>query len=408
MSDDILDKVETAAANLPVGSSETEIQAAAGLAKAIAEAQKARADARNQVRQIHLESLKSWSTLLVPIVSLLTLLATIIIQSVQLHSQLESAAHQSEDVQWKDLITSLSKGPFSYASDITVSSQLKTFLKSDRYGEQARDLAIRTMGNLTNFGAFEELFNAAVATGKEPLKAAPQVERALTLTRRILENNCHTQAVAMSMPSDNYFGICQLSLTQADIDKLGKDTKDPNSVYRLRQAYMAVWDEMDFTSRFIAEILRTNRAPSAKQRAADVIDLSYLSLQGADLSGIDFSAVIMTNTVLDYDEMKDAVVTPSKFDGLDLSTTDWWNAKKIDANLLRTLTQNQFPYYGSWIINYPGDTQVAQNYYETRIKELCVPPADYCKEPLPFGKPPDQPQAAPASSPVAPANSGAH
>jgi hypothetical protein len=40
MSDDILDKVAAAAAALPVGSSQTEIEAAATLAKSIAEAQK--------------------------------------------------------------------------------------------------------------------------------------------------------------------------------------------------------------------------------------------------------------------------------------------------------------------------------------------------------------------------------
>ena len=147
----LLENVErAAAAKFDNPSTAEEIQAAANVAKTIFEANKAKVDAQNQLRQLQLERLKSWSLVLVPIVSLLTLLGTIIVQAVQLRQQSVSARSQSEDVEWRELLSSVRGPPKNYAADITVSSRLQTFMNSDRYKEQARRLAVRVMGNLTN------------------------------------------------------------------------------------------------------------------------------------------------------------------------------------------------------------------------------------------------------------------
>src|SRR5262245_44527231 len=101
---DLLENVERAAtAKFDNPGTPEEIQAAAGVAKTIAEATKAKVDAQNQLRQLHLERLKSWSVLLVPVVSLLTLLGTVIVQAIQLRQQSESSRSQSEDLEWREL-----------------------------------------------------------------------------------------------------------------------------------------------------------------------------------------------------------------------------------------------------------------------------------------------------------------
>src|SRR5262245_55092733 len=103
----------------------SDLVAAASLAKTIAHANKAQVEAGNHVGELRLDRLKSWSSLLVPVVSLLTLVGTIVFQAFQLQQQTRAAYRQNEDAEWRDLIGPLRGSSTNYASDITVPSRLQ-------------------------------------------------------------------------------------------------------------------------------------------------------------------------------------------------------------------------------------------------------------------------------------------
>jgi hypothetical protein len=127
-----------------------DLEKAASIAKSLAEAQKSASEASNADRQLRFQRITSFSTFLVPIVSLFALLATIYIQSQQLREtrdqnidQLDATRHQTEDTQWRDLLTSLRGSADSFDSDVTVAPRLRSFFQSPRCGDQARDISIR-------------------------------------------------------------------------------------------------------------------------------------------------------------------------------------------------------------------------------------------------------------------------
>jgi uncharacterized protein YjbI with pentapeptide repeats len=399
---DLLDRVEAAASvpNLPLAQAD-QIAAGAALAKTIAEAKKARADAQTQAKQIHLEQLKSWSTLLVPIASLLTLLATIVIQAYQLHQQLQTTAQQNEDTDWRALITTLGAGADKYASDITVSSRLKTFLSSDRYGEQAYDLTIRVLGNLTNFGTFQELFAATVTPARtNNSKTVLSIARTLSATKNSFESECHGTASELpSLSADLYFGACDVRLSDTNLAGAMRTAKlnstRTRSLVELRRSYLAVLREADFVGQSAGDVLRKEHGVDNASRSNQPLDLSYITLRGADLSAVDFSSFIMTNTSLEFSKLDKSVLTPLKLDGLEFNDSNWWDVNKIDQNLLRASIQNRYPYYADWISDYPmGD--VTKDYYEKRVKALCNSPDDFCNGPLPFHERPAQIPVSPA------------
>ena len=278
---DLLENVErAAAAKFGTPGSTEEIQAAAIVAKTIAEANKAKVDAQNQLRQLHLERLKSWSLALVPIVSLLTLLGTVIVQAIQLRQQSVSSRSQSEDVEWRELLSSLRGPPKDYAADITVSSRLQAFMNSERYKEQARRLAVRVMGNLTNVSAFAELLDATVQTQSEDeLKMLSGIARALTGTKLSLESDCYTEAVSIGVVSELPYGVCTFALPPAVAIELARKTADSKGALERRQSVAAVYNQVASISARISSILRARYSVGTDWSGNKSVDLTNLTLK---------------------------------------------------------------------------------------------------------------------------------
>jgi hypothetical protein len=383
---DFLENVERAAA-AKFGNPTTteEVQAAATVAKTISEANKAKVDAQNQLRQLQLERLKSWSVLLVPIVSLLTLLGTVIVQAVQLRQQFISSHTQSEDAEWRELLSSVRGPPKNYAADITVSSRLQAFMNSDRYREQARRLAVRVMGNLTNVSAFAELLDAtAQIQGEDELKILLGIAKALTVTKLSLESDCITEAASIGMEAKVPFGVCTFFMSPSDAAELARKTGDSKEALARRQSLLAVMAEIETVTGRIAPILRTRYPVGTDWSGSKTVDLTNLILLHADLSGVDFSPFDLSNSLFYSSKLNGAILNP-RGSG-DLGDSEWWSAKSIEQNLLKWLIQNRFPYHA------PGTTYlsgvVTRELYEARVQTLCASGMAECKPPLAFFPPP--------------------
>jgi hypothetical protein len=384
---DFLESVErAAAAKFGNPSTAEEVQTAATVAKTISEANKAKVDAQNQLLQLQLERLKSWSVVLVPIVSLLTLLGTVIVQAVQLRQQFDASRSQSEDTEWRELLSSLRGPPKNYAADITVSSRLQAFMNSDRYKEQARRLAVRVMGNLTNASAFSELLSAtAQIEGEDELKILLGIAKALADTKLSIESDCYNEALSIGVATETPYGVCTVTMSAPAAFELSRKTGDPKEALARRQSTLAVGTQINVVSALIGPILRARYLVGPDRAGSKTVDLTNLILNGIDLSGVDFSPFDLSNSTIWLSKLDGAILNP-RVSG-DLADSEWWNAASIEQNFLKWLIENRFPYFGPVVIGYPSGA-VTREFYEARVRVLCTSRMAACNPPLPFSEPP--------------------
>jgi len=366
----------------------SDLVAAASLAKTIADANKAQVEAENHVGELRLERLKSWSSLLVPVVSLLTLVGTIVFQAFQLQQQTRAAYRQNEDAEWRDLIGPLRGSSTNYASDITVPSRLQPFLGSERYRDQARNLAVRLMGNLTNVNTFVELYNLTVKDYEDELKLDAGIARVLTAAKQSLESECLSEANDAGVGATFPFGVCTVNLPYDTQMRIVNQMKNRAAAHQKRITYVAVVGQLTFISNRIASLLPRVGSTDPVNGGRDSvkgIDLSFLTIGQQDLSHVDFSDIDLSGANLLSNKLNGAKCTPRKFDYIDIADSEWWNCDSIDQSILATAIQFRYPYWnvlGKW---YPSG-EVTREYYEERVKALCSSKAEICKPPLPFGE----------------------
>jgi hypothetical protein len=110
MSKKIDELVEAPLQHVNPTSSLDDIGKALEIAKTATENAKTNQELRTSVEQMRGERLKTWASILVPIVSILALLATVLTQMYQQHSQLLAGRQQAEDTQWRELLATLQGG----------------------------------------------------------------------------------------------------------------------------------------------------------------------------------------------------------------------------------------------------------------------------------------------------------
>jgi hypothetical protein len=112
-----------------------QISVAATALKTIAEARTALNSDLTARRGYVLEVIKSLSTFLVPIVSLIALATTMVVQT----QQIQATRQQTENTEWRDLLSSLKGEPGSVVlKDVTIAPRLTSFSTSTTYGGQAK------------------------------------------------------------------------------------------------------------------------------------------------------------------------------------------------------------------------------------------------------------------------------
>jgi len=367
-----------------------DIDKAANVAKANAEVKKAESDVANSRAQMRLEGLKSFATFLVPIVSLLTIAFTVYIQL----QQLRETQFKDEDTQWREFLSSIRerKAADAALSDPTFEPRLRSFFSSSRYGDQARSVSKRMLGQVANEPAFRDLFGLTIGdVNSKNFADVVDVGRTLAFNSQAAQDRCTAFTEDLSDDIKDKLGtiqgsggICSRGISEKTIRTLGLTSDQLQKLSTLRLDQLAFEAEQWFLSKRLAEFLRSNYSVgSASDHSAQSLSSVYIA--GVDLSNVDFSSFDLTDTVFDSDDLSGARITPRKTNRLDIRWTAWWEAESVDQNGLEVLTTTYYPYYVEYE-TFWGQKVFDRNYYEQRILALCVPPKEFCKpENLKFG-----------------------
>jgi uncharacterized protein YjbI with pentapeptide repeats len=395
MMEDRLDEIRRAALDHAAKSGSLEdIEKAASVAKSLAEAQKSATDAHNAYRQLRLQWITSLASFLVPIVSLLALFATIYVQSQQLsetrqqnNAQLDATRQQNEDTQWRDLLTSLRGSAESFDSDVTVSSRLRSFFHSARYGDQARDISVRLMGRLTNSAGFKDLYDIVFAEITPDVFAnIVNVGRSLNSTRLNIEAECSNLSFQYKLSSN--YGLCTVTVSVSELTKT-INSAFPERAFQLRQALTGVYAEMVIVSKNMEPYLKTNFPINASANNANSksLDLSSMMFFNIDLSGVNFANMDLQRTIYWNVNFDKANLRNVKYNGIFFNASNWWDAANIDQTLLDFLITYQYPFWNGDVEFAPLEKPTLEH-YTARIAELCQPLRPACKaENLKFGLP---------------------
>jgi hypothetical protein len=390
--DEALEKVRRAALEEAVATGTLQdIERAASVVKALAEAEKSASETRNARRQLSFQSITSLSAILVPVVSLLALVSTIYIQGQQLSETQQQNRTQLEDTQWRDFLTSLRGSPAVFDSDVTVAPRLRSFFNSVRYGDQARDISIRLMGRLTNAAGFKELYNIAFPVlTPDAFSKVLDVERALTATRNNVESECSNLSSKYDLPDDAAFGLCTMALSVSNLTKHMKSEFPPRALER-RQADAGLMDDLTFISQNITSYLKQNYSVghSEKAQKKTVLNLADTSFFNLDWSNIDLSGGDLQRAFLQNVNFTNSYLRTTKYTGVWFYASNWWDAQNIDQDLLDMLIEYQYPFFVQNVAFAPLPEPTI-GHYRARIAELCQPPRPICRaENLKFGFAPE-------------------
>jgi hypothetical protein len=132
--------------------------------KAIIEAEKTETDIANATTIARFERVKFWVPIIFSLVSTLALVATLVFQVTQFKENTILAKETSEDAQWREALTKAqdTNGPEGVFGVLL----LKSFLKSDRYGQQARQTLVMILGHMGNREVFDSVFPDLMANTK--------------------------------------------------------------------------------------------------------------------------------------------------------------------------------------------------------------------------------------------------
>jgi hypothetical protein len=352
----------------------------AGGLKTIAEARSALSTELTGRRAYLLELIKSLSAFFVPLVSLLALGATVIVQT----KQIEATQQQVENSEWRDLLSSL-KGPSdSVYTDVTVAPRLKSFASSSTYGEQARQISIRLMGRLSNPDGFEDLFSYVFpVVNNNNISLILDVSRTLNKSKSTVEGKCGPIVANSNEKDEGYIlTYCAEGLDDKEFLALMLNSEVARRVAPFRQSLHDLGRESIYLSQALTPFLRTEYEIGNSQTAKP-INLSNVYISNVNLSNLDLSTWDMTNTIFDQVNLAGANLTMSKFDGVDLRGCNWWDAQAVAPSLLPSLIDRYRPYYvkGSY---YP--VELDEEKYKQSVRNLCARMRVACPDDIGFGQ----------------------
>jgi uncharacterized protein YjbI with pentapeptide repeats len=310
------------------------LEKAASIAKLVSETEKllsdklkAEADISSIRRNERFESARLWLPISVPFLSTIILAGTLIFQirqfSVTTKMQKDSAEETrkiqtkaAEDAQWTEAIKTLAeaKTPESTLAGVTF---LRSFMRSPTYQVPARELAFHYLIQTQNTDSFKPMFNAVMDIPTwDNLADYIQVNRLLA----------------------GAYDLAYVQINNVDADRSKLKTKSSVSKAVLQKQADQIYQDLSLTSAHIASIMRTPRPNNIH------LDLSGTSLfNGADFRRANFQGANLSKTVLgcvvdgaDFTKIEDFELSLWKY-------TAWWRAERIDAALLKYLTE-RYPF----------------------------------------------------------------
>jgi Pentapeptide repeats (8 copies) len=304
------------------------------LVKLTTETSKLQHENETAVKRASSERMRDYVALLTPLVTIVILAATLVAQNWQFLRSERDKREDAMDAQWQDAVKMISASGALSPGVIA----LQPFLRSTKYGDQAREAAVNLLANSSDPSFFISLFGTALA----PVTWT-NLDRIVRLDRALVP-----RAYPVWTKTFN-------------AEKEAEDTKG------LSKEELATYTYVDgafpvITSQ-VGGVLKTPRPAGAHT------DFSATFFKNGDWQGISLSGLNLENARLIWTSLQNAELEGlTQFSGADLSRTTWWEAKSINRPLLEYL-KVQSPFkpgipYG------PRNVIIQQPEYDKAIQRL--------------------------------------
>jgi hypothetical protein len=267
--------------------------------KALADAEKSKAEAENAKKPQPKELTRLFISTLAPMITAIVLIVTLWFQINQNKENTLSQVQSAEDASWREMLNKV--GVKNAGENITTPTLIKSFYPSKKYGAQAREISILFLGNIVDRAHFKLLFNDIVT-------------------------------------SSGWKNLNQL-VTLSNI--LKRQLIEINKQNRLELAF-EVGEELAYVASEIIKILNMHDSTRPKDIDLRGVIFNHLNLSGVDFSGSDLAGTQFTfcsvsnahfTNVINYDDEFE----PSTWEG-----TAWWRTSHLDRGLIKYL-KNNFP-----------------------------------------------------------------
>jgi len=282
------------------------------------------------------EALKEYVSLLAPIVTVITLAPTLIVQGWQFSQSEKDKREAAEDAQWADAVKTISNDGKLSPTVIA----LNPFLKSPRHGDDARAYAVQVLANTSDKSLFTDLFGAAfVPVGWNNFEHLLKLDRALHTRVGPLDRKSYDPATSTN-----------------DFTKLTPEEK---------QTEEYGGDALKKICSQIASVLGTPRPRGVN------LDLSATYLYNCDMGGVDLSAADISQASLIHVDIKGAKLADvNHFDGVYFFKVAWWEAENISPALLEFLEENADSKYKEDFKYGPKYRTFTPDQYEAEVRRL--------------------------------------
>jgi hypothetical protein len=332
-----------------------DLERAATVAKSIAEARKASVEATTQRAALRQEGLKQWSQLLVPFLSVLTLAVALITQTLQQRD----AERNRRNEAWRATVDEFRDSPTRRGlSALTAQARLRPFLQSKDYGQQANQLAMLIVPELSRFEEFQELFDLITW---DNLNQIVMVNRKLSGIAEHIYAEIKSAKARRSASEDANRKASVLPSARVPppyngpLESIEEQMESDATILRKEAAYVCA----KFVEAAKVKKLLWGRGPYLNNAWFPDCDLSGIDFSGADLTEADFSNTNLSGTHFSR---------VTQFGSLLVENSNWWDVADISAPLL------------DWLINYadPGSgyqsgvqNKPSKGDYFKKVKGLC-------------------------------------
>jgi hypothetical protein len=273
------------------------------LVKLTTETSKLQHENETAVKRASSERMRDYVALLTPLVTIVILAATLVAQNWQFLRSERDKREDAMDAQWQDAVKTISASGALSPGVIA----LQPFLRSTKYGDQAREAAVNLLTNNSDPSFFISLFGTALA----PVTWT-NLDRIVRLDRALV-----TRADPVWTKTFN-------------VEKETEDTKNLSkeelATYRyVESAFEAITSQ-------VGNVLKTPR-PAGAHTDFSATFFTSGTWQGASLSGVN-----LENARLQWTDLQNAELEGlTQFSGATLYRTAWWEAKSINRPLLEYL-----------------------------------------------------------------------
>jgi hypothetical protein len=308
--------------------------------RASEETEKLRRENKYALSRERSEKIRDYVALLTPIVTVVALAATLATQSYQFARTERAKQEESLDLQWRDALKTASASGEMSPGVIAI----QPFLRSEKYGPQAKDLVVNLLSNSSDTVFFHSLFGSAFT----PV-TWDNVERIVQVNRAIAAKAAPVLAKSWD--------------PQKRINDINRLSPEEQKIWHYQESVLPI------LSAQIGALLKT---ASDSPRA---LDLSAATILRADWRGLNLKGVKFDNAQVVYVDLQDADFSDvTSFSGSFFFGTAWWNAKRLNKELFNYLL-SRFPYDAS--VTYGSQyTQETKDTYDAQVKRLAksLPP----------------------------------